>query len=533
MTLSTNPSNSSAINADHRGQIKTSNNNNMMATSTSSTSNNNNNKDDATPSSSQPPKKKPPIQHLLAGGTAGFVESSICHPLDTIKTRMQLRRQNTLKGRALGSSSMSSMRDVAGKGSGGALHRTTSAAASTASGGGEGAIATTTTTTKVKVPSAVPPNTTVRVKPTIASSGTTTTSTAAAMTARSIPNVLHDVGWQQRIVPLSTTPVVATTTTSTAASAAAAAATTTTGGNTVVAPLGPFGTARRIIQREGPLALYKGLTAVYTGIIPKMAIRFVSFEYYRDVLGDWSNRYYNSSSSSTTSSSSGAAAPLTNKAPPPSQTVTFIAGLLSGLTEAILVVTPAEVCKIRMQSQYHSLMDPSQRTHAKYKNVLQTAMLVVKEEGVSALYKGVVPTMLRQGCNQAVNFTAYNWSKKQVLAWKTKREEEKMGGSTGKAVELDHWQSLLLGGLSGGMGPLANNPLDVVKTRMQKQVIIPGKEPKYKSLLQSCIVIAKEEGTPALWKGITPRLMRIMPGQAITFMTYEAVSSRMEKYGLF
>lgn len=56
---------------------------------------------------------------------------------------------------------------------------------------------------------------------------------------------------------------------------------------------------------------------------------------------------------------------------------------------------------------------------------------------------------------------------------------------------------------------------------------------QYKSLLQSCIVIAKEEGTPALWKGITPRLMRIMPGQAITFMTYEAVSSRMEKYGLF
>merc|ERR1712238_500094 len=74
---------------------------------------------------------------------------------------------------------------------------------------------------------------------------------------------------------------------------------------------------------------------------------------------------------------------------------------------------------------------------------------------------------------------------------------------------------------------------DVVKTRMQKQVIHQGKEPKYKSLLQSCLVIAKEEGTPALWKGITPRLMRIMPGQAITFMTYEAVSAQMEKYRLF
>ena len=56
---------------------------------------------------------------------------------------------------------------------------------------------------------------------------------------------------------------------------------------------------------------------------------------------------------------------------------------------------------------------------------------------------------------------------------------------------------------------------------------------QYKSLLQSCTVIAKEEGLPALWKGITPRLMRIMPGQAITFMTYEAVSTQMEKFGLF
>ncbi|EED88517.1 succinate/fumarate mitochondrial transporter, partial [Thalassiosira pseudonana CCMP1335] len=319
-------------------------------------------------------KKKKPIQHLLAGGTAGFVESSICHPLDTIKTRMQLRRQTT--------------------------HR----------------------------------------------------------------KVIEKV-----------------------------------------APLGPFGTARRIIQREGPLALYKGLTAVYTGIVPKMAIRFVSFEWYRDILGGWYDSYTGFTAST------------------PSPTVTFTAGLLSGLTEAILIVTPAEVCKIRMQSQYHSLIDPSHKPqmHAKYKNVVQTAALIVKEEGPSALYKGVVPTMMRQGCNQAVNFSVYNWSKKK-----------EQGGSS-KDVQLDHWQSLLLGGLSGGMGPLVNNPLDVVKTRMQKQVIHEGKEPKYKGLLQSCIIIAQEEGTPALWKGITPRLMRIMPGQAITFMTYEAVSAKMESYGWF
>jgi solute carrier family 25 citrate transporter 1 len=157
-----------------------------------------------------------------------------------------------------------------------------------------------------------------------------------------------------------------------------------------------------------------------------MAIRFVSFEQYREFL---TARLGNADKSNATQ-------------------ITFTAGLFSGLTEAVLVVTPAEVCKIRMQSQYHSMMDPTAMQHRKYTNVLQTAMLIVKEEGAGALYKGVVPTMLRQGCNQAVNFTAYSAIKQQVMQWQG-------------TDSLASWQSLLIGGLSGGMGPVVNNPLDV------------------------------------------------------------------------
>lgn len=66
--------------------------------------------------------------------------------------------------------------------------------------------------------------------------------------------------------------------------------------------------------------------------------------------------------------------------------------------------------------------------------------------GLGALYKGVVPTMLRQGCNQAVNFTAYQYIKARVMDYQG-------------TVALLPWQSLLIGGFSGGMGPLVNNPL--------------------------------------------------------------------------
>ena len=258
-------------------------------------------------------------------------------------------------------------------------------------------------------------------------------------------------------------------------------------------PIGPLTTATRIVKREGFTSLYKGLSAVYTGIIPKMAVRFASFEQYKA----WS------------------CDPETGKN---SQTTTFFSGLLSGLTEAILVVTPAEVCKIRMQAQYHSMADPMELSQRKYRNVFQTAMVVVKEEGINALYKGIVPTMGRQGCNQAVNFTCYQ-------AFKTQLEEYQHHG-------LAPWQHMLLGGLSGGLGPTVNNPLDVVKTRMQKQVIRPDTPAKYTGLLQACTVISKEEGVGSLWKGLTPRLMRIMPGQAITFMTYEFVSGKLHEHNV-
>lgn len=45
-------------------------------------------------------------------------------------------------------------------------------------------------------------------------------------------------------------------------------------------------TGVEIVKRETPLALYKGLGAVMTGIVPKMAIRFTSFETYKQLLAD-------------------------------------------------------------------------------------------------------------------------------------------------------------------------------------------------------------------------------------------------------
>src|SRR5271170_5779817 len=73
----------------------------------------------------------------------------------------------------------------------------------------------------------------------------------------------------------------------------------------------------------------------------------------------------------------------------------ILAGLAAGVTEAVMVVTPMEVIKIRLQAQHHSMADPLDIP--KYRNAAHALYTLLKEEGVGALYRGVSLTALRQG----------------------------------------------------------------------------------------------------------------------------------------
>lgn len=211
-------------------------------------------------------------------------------------------------------------------------------------------------------------------------------------------------------------------------------------------------TGAEIVRRETALGLYKGLGAVLTGIVPKMAIRFTSFEAYKQAL----------SSSSSPGAGAGAGAGGSDQRQRTGAAGTFAAGLAAGVTEAVAVVTPMEVVKIRLQAQHHSMADPLDVP--KYRNAAHAAYTVVREEGPGALYRGVSLTALRQGSNQAVNFTAYTYFKETLVRW---QQQEGGGGNSG-GTALPGWQTTLIGLVSGAMGPLSNAPIDTIKTRLQK-----------------------------------------------------------------
>jgi solute carrier family 25 citrate transporter 1 len=129
--------------------------------------------------------------------------------------------------------------------------------------------------------------------------------------------------------------------------------------------------------------------------------------------------------------------------------LTETGGLAAGVTEATLVVTPMEVIKIRLQAQHHSMADPLDIP--KYRNAAHALYTVVREEGIGALWRGVALTAVRQGSNQAVNFTAYSEFKEMLNNY-----QPQFNG------ELPSWQTGLIGLVSGAMGPFSNAPIDTI-----------------------------------------------------------------------
>jgi hypothetical protein len=78
------------------------------------------------------------------------------------------------------------------------------------------------------------------------------------------------------------------------------------------------------------------------------------------------------------------------------------------------------------------------------------------------------------------------------------------------------------------MGPFSNAPIDTIKTRLQKTPAEPG-ETAISRVTKISRDMFKLEGPKAFYKGITPRVMRVAPGQAVTFTVYEFLKEKLEK----
>ncbi|XP_057505247.1 S-adenosylmethionine carrier 1, chloroplastic/mitochondrial-like [Actinidia eriantha] len=165
------------------------------------------------------------------------------------------------------------------------------------------------------------------------------------------------------------------------------------------------------------------------------------------------------------------------------------AGAVGGAASSIIRV-PTEVVKQRMQTgQFSSAPD--------------AVRLIVAKEGFKGLYAGYGSFLLRDLPFDAIQFCIY--------------EQLRMGYKLAARRDLKDPENAIIGAFAGAITGAITTPLDVIKTRLMLQ----GSANQYKGIFDCVRTIVREEGTPALLKGIGPRVLWIGIGGSIFFGVLE------------
>ncbi|KAK9703483.1 hypothetical protein K7432_010695 [Basidiobolus ranarum] len=142
-------------------------------------------------------------------------------------------------------------------------------------------------------------------------------------------------------------------------------------------------------------------------------------------------------------------------------------------------------------------------------NHMNRARLLLVQEagsGYAYLYKGLVPSLLREGSYSTLRMGLYEPFKNLLTSPEAKDQP------------LPLWRKVIAGGVAGAVGAGITNPTDLVKVRMQAK----ANAVTYKSTLDAFIRIYREEGgIRGLYRGVGPTTQRAVLLTASQLASYD------------
>lgn len=158
---------------------------------------------------------------------------------------------------------------------------------------------------------------------------------------------------------------------------------------------------------------------------------------------------------------------------------------------------PCEVLKQRLQAGI-------------FDNVGEAFVGTWQQDGPKGFFRGTGATLCREVPFYVAGMGLYAESKKLV---------QHLVGR-----ELEPWETIVVGALSGGLAAVTTTPFDVIKTRMMTA-------PRGRSVSMTMVAfsILRREGPLGLFKGAVPRFFWIAPLGAMNFAGYELLKKTMDK----
>lgn len=149
------------------------------------------------------------------------------------------------------------------------------------------------------------------------------------------------------------------------------------------------------------------------------------------------------------------------------------------------------------------------------KSVIESTRSILKNKGFLGLYRGIIPNMIRIAPYCTINFVIYD------------RLEQRYRKRVGRGGDLGVLPTVVFSALAGAFAQTAVYPLETVQRRLQAQVI--QQSPIiYRNIIDAFKVIIREEGVNALYAGLLPNYLKLVPAAAVSLLAYEMVKEKLD-----
>ncbi|MBA0608439.1 hypothetical protein Godav_020666 [Gossypium davidsonii] len=189
----------------------------------------------------------------------------------------------------------------------------------------------------------------------------------------------------------------------------------------------------------------------------------------------------------------------------------FLAGAAAGIT-ATLLCLPMDTIRTVMVAPGGEALG----------GLIGAFCHMIQTEGFFSLYKGLVPSIISMAPSGAVFYGVYDILKSAYLhspEGRKRIQDMKQGGQKLNAfeqLELGPVRTLLYGAIAGACSEAATYPFEVVRRHLQMQV-----RATKLGALATCVKIVQQGGISALYAGLIPSLLQVLPSAAISYLVYE------------
>ncbi|CAI9109460.1 OLC1v1009282C1 [Oldenlandia corymbosa var. corymbosa] len=189
----------------------------------------------------------------------------------------------------------------------------------------------------------------------------------------------------------------------------------------------------------------------------------------------------------------------------------LVAGAAAGITATVLCI-PMDTIRTVMVAPGGEALG----------GVIGAFRHMIRTEGFFSLYKGLGPSIISMAPSGAVFYGVYDILKSAYLhspEGRQRLEHMKEQGEELNALEqleLGPIRTLIYGAIAGACSEAATYPFEVVRRQLQMQV----RATKMTAWATS-LKIVEQGGVPALYAGLIPSLLQVLPSAAISYFVYE------------